>query len=150
MYRKFLFLIILMTAASLFAQHPDTLYLYETVVEHDTLISRDTTWVHDTIFLHKPVVPNDAPRNTTPSYYPEYQEEEGNIEEEELEQPDKTPKHSKKEKSRPQWQYENLYSHEIKLEVCDPYMLALFDRYGNFFRRPAAGAQEKTQAQDSE
>jgi capsular polysaccharide biosynthesis protein len=29
-------------------------------------------------------------------------------------------------------------------------LLALFDRYGNFFRRPAAGAQEKTQAQDSE
>ena len=38
------------------AQHPDTLYIYETVVEHDTLISRDTTWVHDTVFLHKPVV----------------------------------------------------------------------------------------------
>ena len=33
------------------AQHPDTLYIYETVVEHDTLISRDTTWVHDTLCI---------------------------------------------------------------------------------------------------
>ena len=111
------------------AQHPDTLYIYETVVEHDTLISRDTTWVHDTVFLHKPVVPNDTPKITSPSYYPEYQEDEGYVEEEELEQPGKTKKHPKKEKSQPQWPYEDLYRHEIKLEVCDPYMLALFDRY---------------------
>ena len=36
---------------SLFAQQPDTLYLYETVVEHDTLFTRDTLYVHDTLHL---------------------------------------------------------------------------------------------------
>lgn len=129
MYRKLLFSIVLMTATSLFAQKPDTLYIYETVIEHDTLISRDTTWIHDTVFLHKPAVPNDTPKIVHSSYYPKYQEDEEYIEEEELNQPDKTQKHPKKEKSRPQWLYDDLYRHEIKLEICDPYMLALFDRY---------------------
>ena len=76
MYRKLLLFLVLMAATSLFAQKPDTLYIYETVIEHDTLISRDTTWVHDTVFLHKPAVPNDTPKTTSPSYYPEYQEKE--------------------------------------------------------------------------
>ena len=129
MYRKPLFFLVLMTATSLFAQKPDTIYVYETVVEHDTLISRDTTWVHDTVFLHKPTVSKDTPNIAAPSYFPEYQEDEEHIEEEEMNQPDKTRKHPKKEKSRPQWLYDDLYRHEIKLEVCDPYMLALFDRY---------------------
>ncbi|MBQ1819064.1 MAG: hypothetical protein II120_02555, partial [Bacteroidales bacterium] len=108
MCRKLLFLFVLMTATSLFAQHPDTLYIYETVIEHDTLISRDTTWVHDTLFLHKPASSNDTPKVATPAYYPEYQEDEGYVEEEELEQPGKTRKHPKKEKSQPQWPYEDL------------------------------------------
>ena len=131
MCRKLLFLIIVMTATSLFAQKPDTLYIYETVIEHDTLISRDTTWVHDTVFLHKPTVPNDTPKTTSPSYFPEYQEEEDFVEEAELDQPGKSTKRTKtkKERSQPQWLYEELYRHEIKLEVCDPYLLALFDRY---------------------
>jgi hypothetical protein len=123
------FLLILAGMCPLWAQKPDTLYIYETVIEHDTLISRDTTWIHDTVFLHKTTVPNDTPKTTSPSYYPEYQEEEDYIEEEEADLPDKSPKHPKKERSRPQWLYEDLYSHEIKLEVCDPYLLALFDRY---------------------
>lgn len=110
------------------AQHPDTLYIYETVVERDTLISRDTTWVHDTVFLHTPILPNDTPEVVTPAYYPEYQEEEDNVEEE-PDQPSKSKEHSKKERTRPQWLYDNFYRHEIKLEVCDPYLLALFDRY---------------------
>jgi hypothetical protein len=118
-----------MTATSLFAQNPDTIYVYETVIEHDTLISRDTTWVHDTIFLHKATVPNDTPKNATPSYYPEYQEDEDSAEEKETDQLDKTRNHPRKERSRSQWLYEELYHHEIKLEVCDPYLLALFDRY---------------------
>lgn len=129
MYRKFLFLIVLMTAANLFAQHPDTLYIYETVVEHDTLISRDTTWVHDTVFLHKTAVTNDTSKTVHPSYFPEYQEDEDYVEEDAQHQRGKSPKHPKKEKERPQWLYDDLYRHEIKLEVCDPYMLALFDRY---------------------
>ena len=129
MCRKLLFLFVLMTATSLFAQHPDTLYIYETVIEHDTLISRDTTWVHDTLFLHKPASSNDTPKVATPAYYPEYQEEEDVVEEEELDQPSKSKERPKKERSRPQWLYDNLYRHEIKLEVCDPYLLALFDRY---------------------
>ena len=128
MCRKLLFLIIVMTATSLFAQNPDTIYVYETVIEHDTLISRDTTWVHDTIFLHKATVPNDTPKITSPSYHPEYQEDDY-IEEEEANQLDKTRNHPQKERSRSQWLYEELYHHEIKLEVCDPYLLALFDRY---------------------
>lgn len=129
MYRKLLFSIVLMTATSLFAQSPDTLYIYETVIEHDTIISRDTTWVHDTVFLHKPAVHSDTPKITAPSYYPEYQEEEDYVEEEEPDQQSKSKKHRSKERSRPQWLYDDLYRHEIKLEVCDPYMLALFDRY---------------------
>ena len=40
-----------MGAASLQAQTPDTVYLYETIVKHDTLITRDTLYVHDTLFL---------------------------------------------------------------------------------------------------
>ena len=129
MYRKLLFLLVLMTATGIFAQSPDTLYIYETVIEHDTLISRDTTWIHDTVFLHKPTVPDNTPEVSSPSYYPEYQEDEEYIEEEELNQPKKTRNHAKKERSRPQWLYDDLYRHEIKLEICDPYMLALFDRY---------------------
>ncbi|MBO6080641.1 MAG: hypothetical protein J6P54_06735 [Bacteroidales bacterium] len=39
---------------------------------------------------------------------------------EQQEQKDKTWKHQKKEKTRPQWSYDNLYRHEIKLELCDP------------------------------
>jgi len=129
MCRKLLFLIVLMTATSLFAQSPDTLYIYETVIEHDTLISRDTTWVHDTIFLHKATVPNDTPKITSPSHHPEYQEDEDYAEEKETDQLDKTRNHPRKERSRSKWLYEELYHHEIKLEVCDPYLLALFDRY---------------------
>jgi hypothetical protein len=131
MYRKLLFLIVLMTATSLFAQNPDTIYVYETVIEHDTLISRDTTWVHDTVFLHKPTNPNDTPKTTSPSYFPEYQKDEDYVEEVELDQLGKSTKRTKtkKERSRPQWLYDELYRHEIKLEVCDPYLLALFDRY---------------------
>ena len=51
MFRKLLLLIVAMTATGLFAQSSDTLYIYETVIEHDTLITRDTTYVHDTIRL---------------------------------------------------------------------------------------------------
>ena len=129
MYRKLLFFLVLMTATSLFAQSPDTLYIYETVIEHDTLISRDTTWIHDTVFLHKPAVSKDTSEVISPSHYPEHQEDEEYIEEDEPNQPDKSRKHAKKERSRPQWLYDDLYRHEIKLEICDPYMLALFDRY---------------------
>lgn len=129
MYRKLLFFLVLMTATCLFAQSPDTIYVYETVVEHDTLISRDTTWVHDTVFLHKTAVTNDTSKTVHPSYFPEYQEDEDYVEEDAQHQRGKSPKHPKKEKERPQWLYDDLYRHEIKLEVCDPYMLALFDRY---------------------
>jgi hypothetical protein len=51
MCRKLLFLIVLMTATSLFAQSPDTLYIYETVVKHDTLYHRDTIYLYDTVQL---------------------------------------------------------------------------------------------------
>ena len=45
--------LLLMTAGMfrLCAQHPDTLYIYETVVEYDTLYNRDTLFVHDTVHL---------------------------------------------------------------------------------------------------
>lgn len=128
-YSLLLTLLLMGSVSRLAAQRPDTLYIFDTVIEHDTLISRDTTWVHDTVFLHKPVVPNDTPKITSPSYYPEYQEDEDYVEEVELDQPGKSTKRTNKERSRPQWLYEDLYRHEIKLEVCDPYLLALFDRY---------------------
>ena len=51
MYRKILSLIISMAATCLFAQSNDTIYLYETVVEHDTLYHRDTLYVYDTVQL---------------------------------------------------------------------------------------------------
>ena len=126
-----MFLLMMAGTCPLWAQKPDTLYIYETVVEHDTLISRDTTWVHDTVFLHQATLPDDAPKVATPSYFPEYQDDEDYVEEEEEEpdQPSKSKKHRSKESSRPQWLHDELYRHEIKLELCDPYMLALFDRY---------------------
>lgn len=51
MFSKTILLIMAMGAASLQAQTPDTVYLYETIVKHDTLITRDTLYVHDTLFL---------------------------------------------------------------------------------------------------
>jgi hypothetical protein len=50
---RVLFTLLLMTAGifQLCAQHPDTLYIYETVVEHDTIYNRDTLFVHDTVHL---------------------------------------------------------------------------------------------------
>ena len=47
-------MMVAMTATGLFAQSSDTLYIYETVIEHDTLITRDTTYIHDTIHLSYP------------------------------------------------------------------------------------------------
>ena len=114
------------------AQKPDTLYIYDTETIIDTLFVRDTTYVHDTVFLHKPASPKDTQKVTFPSYYPEYQEDKDYGDNEVIEKSgkkDKAQKHPKKEKSRPQRIYDYLYRHEIKLEVCDPYPLALFDRY---------------------
>jgi len=54
MFRKLLLMMVAMTATGLFAQSSDTLYIYETVIEHDTLITRDTTYIHDTIHLSYP------------------------------------------------------------------------------------------------
>lgn len=54
MFRRLLLLMVAMTATGLFAQSSDTLYIYETVIEHDTLITRDTTYIHDTIHLSYP------------------------------------------------------------------------------------------------
>ena len=51
MYRKILSLIVTMAATCIFAQSNDTIYLYETVVEHDTLYHRDTLYVYDTVKL---------------------------------------------------------------------------------------------------
>ena len=50
---RVLLTLLLMTAGifQLCAQHPDTLYIYETVVEYDTLYNRDTLFVHDTVHL---------------------------------------------------------------------------------------------------
>lgn len=50
---RVLFTLLLLTAGifQLCAQHPDTLYIYETVVEYDTLYNRDTLFVHDTVHL---------------------------------------------------------------------------------------------------
>ena len=49
----FVFLLMLAGMSPLGAQKPDTLYIYETVIEHDTLVTRDTTWVHDTLYLRQ-------------------------------------------------------------------------------------------------
>ena len=49
----FVFLLMLGGMCPLWAQKPDTLFIYETVIEHDTLVSRDTTWVHDTLYLRQ-------------------------------------------------------------------------------------------------
>ena len=50
---RVLFTLLLLAAGMfrLYAQHPDTLYIYETVVEYDTLYNRDTLFVHDTVHL---------------------------------------------------------------------------------------------------
>ncbi len=133
MKNSILFAIVLIVSAlQLSAQRPDTLYIYDTETIIDTLVVRDTTFIHDTVFLHKTAAPKDTQKVSISAYRPDYQEDEEIAEDEDVEQKeqkDKAKMRPKKERAKPQWLYDDLYQHEIKLEICDPYMLALFDRY---------------------
>ena len=128
-YSLFLAIVLTSSVSRLAAQRPDTLYIYDTETVIDTLVVRDTTYVYDTIFLNKPSVNIDTQKTALPSYYPDYQDDEDDFMEEETEPIGKSKKHHKKGKARPQWRNEGLFGHEIKIEICDPYPLALFDRY---------------------
>ena len=123
MYRKLLLFLVLMTATGLFAQKPDTLYIYETVIEHDTLISRDTTWVHDTLYLRQSQPKRDV-RQVADSLARAYHEQLAATDS--VTQKEKRQREPREKRERKPMPYPR---HEFKLELCDPTGIALFDRY---------------------
>ena len=117
------FLLILAGMCPLWAQKPDTLYIYETVIEHDTLIFRDTTWVHDTLYLRQNQPQQDV-RQVVESLARAYHEELNATET----APTREKRHREPREKRERTPMP-YFRHEFKLELCDPTGIALVDRY---------------------
>lgn len=112
-----------MSAVSLFAQNPDTLYIYETVVEYDTLFTRDTTWVHDTLYLRQKPQQKDARQVADSTARANF---------EKLAVPDTADTRGKRQRQPRERRVREPMPyprHEFKLGMGDPTGIALFDRY---------------------
>lgn len=116
-------LLMLAGMSPLWAQKPDTLYIYETVIEHDTLVSRDTTWVHDTLYLRQNPQQMDV-REDADSLARIFHDGSSAVEsKQEKEKRHREPREKRERAPMP------YFRHEFKLELCDPTGIALFDRY---------------------
>ncbi len=122
---KVVLTLLLMSAglSKLWAQKPDTLYIYETVIEHDTLVSRDTTWVHDTLYLRQNQQQREVLKDAD-SLAGMFHNGSFDIES----KPEKEKRHRepRAKRERAPMPY---FRHEFKLELRDPTCIALFDRY---------------------
>ncbi len=115
-------LLMLAGMSPLWAQKPDTLYIYETVIEHDTLVTRDTTWVHDTLYLRQNQ-PHQDVRQVVDYAAQAYHEKSAADSVFKKEKRHREPREKRERVPMP------YFRHEFKLELCDPTGVALFDRY---------------------